>query len=74
MEFFQHMPDKVHAQISRVCRTITTRHAAGGIKAPPPIVSRVFQELSNGVLAFNEACKLRLKRHGLHQLRYTTVA
>ena len=46
-------------QISRILRSITTRHQAGGVKAPPPIVSRVFQELSNGVLAYNNACKMK---------------
>jgi len=29
----------------------------GGIRAPPPIVSRVFQEMSNGALAFNAATR-----------------
>jgi len=47
------------AQISRILRSITTRHQAGGVKAPPPIVSRVFQEVSNGVLAYNNACKMK---------------
>lgn len=59
VEFFHEVPDMVHSQISRIVRAITTRQAAGGIKAPPPIVSRVFQELSNGVLAYNNACKLK---------------
>ena len=57
--YFHNVPDKVHSQISRIIRAITTRQRAGGIKAPAPIVSRVFQELSNGVLAYNNACKMK---------------
>ena len=57
--FFHRVPDKCHSQIQRIIRMITTRQAAGGIKAPPPIVSRVFQEMSNGILAYNNACKMK---------------
>jgi len=59
LEFFHGQPDKMHSQISRIIRSITTRHHSGGIRAPPPIVSRVFQELSNGVLAYNHACRMK---------------
>ena len=38
---------------------VATRQAAGGVKAPPPIVSRIFQEISNGMLAYNHACKMK---------------
>lgn len=62
--FFGSVEDKdtgaiMHSQISRIIRAITTRRAAGGVKAPAPIVSRVFQEISNGVLAYNNAYKLK---------------
>jgi len=59
LEYFDGVHSLVEAQISRILRSITTRHQAGGVKAPPPIVSRVFQELSNGVLAYNNACKMK---------------
>ena len=59
LDFFDGMADSVQAQLSRILRTITTRQQAGGVKAPAPIVSRVFQELSNGVLAYNNACKMK---------------
>lgn len=59
LEYFDGMTDLVHAQISRILRSITTRQLSGGVKAPAPIVSRVFQELSNGVLAYNNACKMK---------------
>ena len=29
------------------------------MRAPPPIVSRIFQELSNGLLAYNNATKMK---------------
>jgi len=56
--FLAQSPDAIHTQIARISRAITTRHHAGGIRAPAPIVSRVFQEISNGALAFNAATKL----------------
>ena len=34
---------QVHCQVGRINRSITSRQYAGGLKAPPPIVSRVFQ-------------------------------
>jgi len=49
----------VQAQISRILRSITSRQKAGGLRAPPPIVSRIFQEISNGMLAYNHACKVK---------------
>jgi len=57
-EFLHRAPDKLHTQMSRISRSITTRHHAGGIRAPPPIVSRVFQEMSNGALAYNAATRI----------------
>ena len=47
------------ATAMRIQRSIITRHAAGGVRAPPPIVSRIFQEISNGILAYNNATKLK---------------
>ena len=44
---------------SRIIRAITTRQVAGGMPAPAPQVSRIFQEISNGMLAFNEASRLK---------------
>jgi len=39
-------------------RLISRRHKSGGLAAPPPIVGRIFQELSNGCLAFEGAKKV----------------
>ena len=58
-DFMMTVPDKVHAQVSRINRNVTTRHKCGGLPIPAPILSRVFQETSNGVAAFNSACKLK---------------
>ena len=52
-------PCPVFATAQRIQRTIITRHHAGGVGAPPPIVSRVFQEISNGLLAYNNATKMK---------------
>ena len=48
LRHFDGLPDLVHSQISRIVRSVATRHHAGGVRAPPPIVSRIFQERSHG--------------------------
>eukprot|EP00908_Phaeocystis_cordata_P024202 Transcript_6675.p2 GENE.Transcript_6675~~Transcript_6675.p2 ORF type:complete len:286 (-),score=93.66 Transcript_6675:113-970(-) len=45
--------------VARICRAVSTRHQHGGMDAPAPIVSRIFQELSNGALAYNAATKMK---------------
>lgn len=52
-------PDPVLTTAHRISRAITTRQRAGGVSAPSPLVSRVFQELSNGMEAFNSAMKIK---------------
>ena len=52
-------PCPVFATAQRIQRTIITRLHAGGVGAPPPIVSRIFQEISNGLLAYNNATKMK---------------
>lgn len=42
----------VHHCMQKLVRLVSIRHKQGGLAAPPPIVSRVFQELSNGFLAY----------------------
>ena len=49
----------VTATAQRIQRAIITRQNAGGMAAPPPIVSRIFQEISNGLLAYNNATKMK---------------
>ena len=36
----------VHYCMQKVVRLVSVRHKQGGLAAPPPIVSRIFQELS----------------------------
>ena len=50
---------QVLATAQRIQRSIITRMAAGGMRAPAPIVSRIFQEISNGLLAYNNATKMK---------------
>ena len=52
-------PCPVFATAQRIQRSIITRLHAGGMKAPPPIISRIFQEISNGLLAYNNATKMK---------------
>lgn len=47
-----------HYLMQKVVRLASLRHKAGGLAAPPPIVSRIFQEFSNGFLAFQSARKV----------------
>jgi len=48
----------VHYWMQKMARLCTMRHHQGGLAAPPPIVSRIFQELSNGLLGFENANKI----------------
>ena len=52
-------PCPVFATAQRIQRSIITRLNSGGMQAPPPIVSRIFQEISNGLLAYNNATKMK---------------
>ena len=47
------------ATANRIIRAISTRHHHGGLQTPAPILSRIFQELSNGLLAYNSAVKMK---------------
>eukprot|EP00421_Protoceratium_reticulatum_P020911 CAMPEP_0168385010 /NCGR_PEP_ID=MMETSP0228-20121227/14704_1 /TAXON_ID=133427 /ORGANISM="Protoceratium reticulatum, Strain CCCM 535 (=CCMP 1889)" /LENGTH=420 /DNA_ID=CAMNT_0008398191 /DNA_START=74 /DNA_END=1336 /DNA_ORIENTATION=+ len=47
--------DKVLVVASWICETVTRKVLLGQLKVPPPIVSRVYQEMSNGMLAFHNA-------------------
>jgi len=49
---------KVHYIMTRIIRMISNRIKEGGMAAPPPVVSRVYQELSNGLLGFQQAQKV----------------
>jgi len=48
----------VHFLNQKLVRLVAHRQKRGGLAAPPPIVSRIFQELSNGFLAFQGAHKV----------------
>ena len=52
-------PCPVFATAQRIQRAIITRLVAGGMRAPPPIISRIFQEVSNGLLFYNNATKMK---------------
>jgi len=80
--FLEMAPDPVLAIATRIMRAVATRHAAGGVNAPSPIVSRIFQELSNGMVAFNQATKMKevpvpfayVQFHALLVLTFTIVS
>ncbi|KAL1525820.1 hypothetical protein AB1Y20_020658 [Prymnesium parvum] len=57
--FYTAQADPVLAASQRISRTILTRYDAGGLQTPTPIVSRIFQEVSNGLLSYNNATKLK---------------
>ena len=44
--------------LAGLIRCITVRQREGGVAVPPPILSRVYQELSNAMLGFNSAMKV----------------
>ena len=53
-----HSPHYVDCAISRLVRLISVRCKEGGVAMPAPIVSRIYQELSNGALGFHQAQKI----------------
>ena len=53
-----HVPHLVDCAMSRLVRLISVRLKEGGLAMPPPIVSRIYQELSNGALGFHQAQKI----------------
>lgn len=50
--------DRVGYVLTRVVRLLSQRIAQGGLAMPPPIVSRTFQEFSNGALGYSQALKI----------------
>ena len=44
----------VHTTVNRIIRSMSTRMKNGGLDFAPPIISRIYQELSNGLLAYNQ--------------------
>jgi len=44
--------------MTRIIRLVTQRMDEGGVAIPPPILSRVYQELSTGLLGFTHAKKV----------------
>lgn len=59
LELLMRLPEPVSGCASRITRAITTRQRAGGVSAPPPQVSRIFQELSDGVRGYHECLKMK---------------
>jgi len=57
--FLKGFPCPVKAMVQRICRVVTTRQIAGGVIAPSPLVSRIFQELSNGSLAYEQCTRIK---------------
>jgi len=49
---------QVHHIMTRIIRLVTQRMNEGGVAIPPPILSRVYQELSTGLLGFTHAKKV----------------
>mmetsp|Transcript_98755 Transcript_98755/g.171111 ORF Transcript_98755/g.171111 Transcript_98755/m.171111 type:complete len:465 (-) Transcript_98755:166-1560(-) len=52
--------DKVNCVCLWIVQGIITEIRSGTLDTPPPIVTRVFQELSNGMLGFNQAHKVAM--------------
>lgn len=50
--------DQVNVGFLWLQDAISTRHKKGGLDIPSPIITRIFQELSTGMLGFNNAVKI----------------
>ena len=53
-----HAPHFVDCVMARLVRLISIRVKEGGMNIPPPVVSRVYQELSNGAIGFHQSEKI----------------
>eukprot|EP00929_Paragymnodinium_shiwhaense_P061561 TRINITY_DN30754_c0_g1_i1.p1 TRINITY_DN30754_c0_g1~~TRINITY_DN30754_c0_g1_i1.p1 ORF type:complete len:604 (+),score=66.34 TRINITY_DN30754_c0_g1_i1:99-1910(+) len=53
-------PNQCEIVLQWIQRLIIDKHQSGVISAPPPILSRVFQELGNGILHLNNARRIKL--------------
>lgn len=51
-------PDRVGLVHARLCRMLTERRFNGGLAVDPPVFSRVYQALSEGMVAFAQARKV----------------
>ena len=49
---------RMHAHAHAHTHTSQVRLKEGGLNMPPPVVSRIYQELSNGALGFHQAQKI----------------
>jgi len=53
-----HCRDQVFMVFTWIQDTLIRRQNMGGIAVPPPVCTRLFQEMSNGMLGFNNANKI----------------
>jgi len=59
-EVLDHSTDKVIAVAGWISQLLTEFVNRDWIACPPPVLSRVYQETSHGLLAYNQACKVTL--------------
>jgi hypothetical protein len=58
MEFLNSAPDKVEVILQWIQRTTILNHESKILTAPPPILSRAFQEVSRGIVNLQNARKI----------------
>lgn len=58
LRFLQESPDRCEVVLQWIQRLIVESEAAGILKIAPPILSRVFNELGNGIVNLNNARKI----------------
>merc|ERR1719313_569629 len=54
------MPDMLTAVMYQIVEGVVRLHATGKLNIPGPILSHFFQEMSNGMLGYNQAMKVAL--------------
>jgi hypothetical protein len=60
IEELRKMPDMLNAIMAWIIESITAAHVSGDVSIPGPILTRLFQELSNGMLGFNQALHIAI--------------
>merc|ERR1719401_422215 len=58
MDFLNRAPDKVEIILQWIQRSMVLQMQTGVLPAPPPILSRAFQEVSRGIVNLQNARKI----------------
>jgi len=59
VEYLKKQVDPVYTMSNRIVLALSTRHRAGGLAVPGPVLARIFVDLEEGLRAFEQAKKIK---------------